>query len=106
MKLLTKITAVSLLSLSVLGAANAESVIVPSDNYVTSKLCVAAAQGNKAKLARAMKTANLSKDFVIEEVKCNQLSFITFVEQYGTEVSEINDYVTNGKYRKEQKPSA
>jgi len=52
-----------------------------------------------------MKKANLSKDFVLEEVKCNQLSFITFLEQYGTEVSEINGYVTNGKYRKEQKSS-
>jgi hypothetical protein len=105
MKLLTKITAISILTLSVFGIAKANSVVVPTDNYITSTLCAAAAQGNKAKLAREMKQAHLSKDFVTEEVKCNDLRFITFVEQYGNEVAEINGYVTNGKYRKEQKSS-
>ena len=103
MKLLTKITAISILTFSAFGIARAESVVVPTDNYITSKLCAAAAQGNKAKLAREMKTAHLSKDFVTEEVKCNDLSFIAFVEQFGTEVVEINGYMTNGKYRKEPK---
>ncbi|MFT6267262.1 MAG: hypothetical protein ACJAVV_000052 [Alphaproteobacteria bacterium] len=84
MKLLTKITVISVLTFSVLGIVNAAPVLVPTDNYVTSKLCVAAAQGNKVKLAREIKNAHLSKDFVIKNVKCNDLSFTAFVDQYAT----------------------
>jgi hypothetical protein len=106
MKLLTKIAAISALTLSVFGIANAQPVLEPTDNYVTSKLCIAAAQGKKIKLASDMKEFHLTKDYVIEEVKCNGLSFTTFVEQYGSQVNEINDYLTRGKYSEEKKDSA
>lgn len=98
MKLLTKITAASVLTLSAISIANAGPVLVPTDNYITSKLCVAAAQGDTAKMAREMRKAHLSKDFVIEKVKCNDLSFTAFVEQYGSESDQMNNYLTNGKY--------
>jgi hypothetical protein len=98
MKLLTKITSISLLSLCVLGAANAKDILISSDDYVTSNLCVTAAQGNKAKLGREIRKAHLSKTIIVEDVTCNGLNFVAFVEKYGTNVYEINDYLTHGKY--------
>jgi hypothetical protein len=100
MKLLTKITVISALTLSVIGVASAEPVLVPADSNVTSKLCVAAAQGKKVKLAREIRKAHLTKYFVIEKVKCNDLSITAFVEQYGTNTDKINDYLSKSKYSK------
>ena len=100
MKLLTKITAISVLTLSVIGVASAETVLVPADSNVTSKLCVAAAQGKKMKLAREIRKAHLTKYFVSEKVKCNDISITAFVEQYGKNADKINDYLSNANYSK------
>ncbi|MFT4652402.1 MAG: hypothetical protein ACJA0G_000390 [Kangiellaceae bacterium] len=106
MKLLTKVTVISALTFSLAGIANAGSALETTDNYITSKLCVAAAQGDKAKLARGMKSARLSKSYVINKMKCNNLSFTTFVDKYGTKTDEVFDYLISSKYSKEQKVAA
>jgi hypothetical protein len=98
MNTLTKTIAITTLTLSSIGLASASSEMVPTDNYVTTKLCVVATEGSKAKLSHAIKKSGLSKHFVTENVKCNELNLITFIEQYGSNVEKMNDFLTNGKY--------
>jgi hypothetical protein len=98
MNTLTKAFAITTLTLSSIGLASASNVIVPSDNYVTTELCVVASEGSKIKLFKAIKKAGLSKNFVTENVKCNELNFIAFIEQYGSNVEKMNNFLTNGKY--------
>jgi hypothetical protein len=98
MNTLTKAFAITTLTLSSIGLASASNLIVPADNYVTTKLCVVASEGSKSKLSQAIKKAGLSKNFVTENVKCNKLNFVTFVEQYGSNVEQMNNFLTNGKY--------
>jgi hypothetical protein len=104
MNTLTKAFAITTLTLCSIGLASASNVIVPADNYVTTKLCVVASEGSKSKLFRAIKKAGLSKNFVTENVKGNELNFIAFIafiafiEQYGSNVAKMNNFLTNGKY--------
>jgi hypothetical protein len=98
MKTLTKAIAITTLTLSSIGIASASNVMVPADNYVTSKLCVVASEGNKTKLSKAIKKTGLSKNYVAANVKCNELDIVAFIEQYGTNVEKMNNYLTSGKY--------
>lgn len=98
MKTFTKAIVITTLTLSSIGMASASNVMVPTDNYVTTKLCMVASEGSKGKLSRAIKDAGLSKHFITKNVKCNELNFVTFVEQYGSNVEKINNFLTNGKY--------
>jgi hypothetical protein len=98
MNTLTKAIAITTLSLSSIGIASASNVMVPADNYVTSKLCVVASEGSKSKLSNAIRKTGLSKNFVAENVKCNELNIVAFIEQYGSNVEKMNNYLTSGKY--------
>jgi hypothetical protein len=57
-----------------------------------------ASEGNKGKLSKAIKKSGLNKHFITENVKCNELNFVNFIEQYGSNVEQINNFLTNGKY--------
>ena len=98
MNTLTKTIAVTALTLSSIGLVSASNVVVPADDYVTTNLCVVASEGNKTKLSRAIRKAGLSKNFVAKNVKCNELNITAFIEQYGSNVEKMNDFLTNGKY--------
>lgn len=47
-----------------------------------------------------MKQTGLSQKFVAENVKCNDINIINFVELHGDKVEEINNFLTKGKYSK------
>ena len=98
MNTLTKAITVTTLTLASIGLASASNEIVPADNYVTTKLCMVASEGSKAKLSKAIKKSGLSKHFVAANVKCNELNMVNFIEQYGTNVEQINNFLTSGKY--------
>jgi hypothetical protein len=98
MNTLTKAIAITTLTLSSIGMASASNVIVPADDYVTTKLCMVASEGSKTKLSKAIRKSGLSKHFITENVKCNELNIVAFVEQYGSNVEQMNNYLTNGKY--------
>lgn len=98
MNTLTKAISITALTLSSIGLATASTVMVPTDNYVTTKLCVVASEGSKAKLSKAIKKTGLSKRYVVSNVKCNELNLISFIEQYGSNVEKMNNFLTNGKY--------
>ena len=99
MNTLTKAITITALTLSSIGLASASNIMVPTDSYVTTKLCMVASEGSKAKLSKAIRKSGLSKHFVAANVKCNELNLVNFIEQYGTNVEQINNFLTNGKYR-------
>ena len=98
MNTLTKAIAITTLTLSSIGLASASNVMVAADNYVTSKLCVVASEGSKAKLSQAIKKTGLRKHYIATNVKCNELNLVNFIEQYGSNVEQMNNFLTNGKY--------
>jgi hypothetical protein len=98
MNTLTKALAITTLTLSSIGLASASNVIVPADNYVTTKLCIVASEGSKSKLSHAIKEAGLSKHYVTTNVKCNELNLVSFIEKYGSNVEKMNNFLTNSKY--------
>lgn len=98
MKTFTKTIVIAALTFSSIGFASATTEFVPADDYVTTKLCLVASQGNKAKLSRTIKDSGLSKRYVAQNVKCNEQNIVAFVEQYGNDAENINNFLTSGKY--------
>ena len=94
----TKAISVTAIILSSIGLASASNVMIPADNYVTTKLCLVASEGSKTRLSKAIKNSGLSKHYVTQNVKCNELNLVNFIEQYGSNVEQINNFLTNGKY--------
>ena len=87
MKTFTKIVMVAGLTFGAMATAQANSQFVAADDAITSEICVIAAKGNKMKLHKAIKEAGLTRGFVEDNVTCNELPIVDFVEQYGD-----NDY--------------
>jgi len=98
MKTLTKTIAVITFSLATIGMANAATVVA-ADNSVTTKLCVAAAQGSKIRMHIAVKDSHLSKSFIVDKIQCNDKSFLSFVAQYAKNPEKITYLLTNGKVK-------
>lgn len=92
MKYLT--TAIFTLSLSLVATANAANVVAKDDSRAT-KLCVTAAQGNRAAMHNAIKTSGYSKRFIVNNIKCNDQNFGDFVAQYGKSPEAMNKTLTN-----------
>ncbi|MAQ00656.1 MAG: hypothetical protein CL586_00750 [Alteromonadaceae bacterium] len=98
MKTFTKIVMVAGLTFGAMATAQANSQFVAADDAITSEICVVAANGNKMKLHKAIKDAGLTRGFVEDNVTCNELPIVEFVEQYGENVAKINRYITAGDY--------
>ncbi len=98
MKTITKILTTIVITLTTAGIANAANV-VPKDNYTTTKLCLTASKGNTFKMNKAIMDTNLSKSFIVENVQCNNLDIVNFVEEYGTNVVKMNNLLTGGEYQ-------
>jgi|TARA_B100000780_G_C21115527_1_gene451257 hypothetical protein len=98
MKTFTKIVMVAGLTFGAMATAQANSQFVAADDAITSEICVIAAKGNKMKLHKAIKEAGLTRGFVEDNVTCNELPIVDFVEQYGDNVAKINRYITAGDY--------
>ncbi|MGV2873913.1 DUF3718 domain-containing protein [Colwellia sp. E150_009] len=102
MKILTqkmiKALTVITLTLSTMGVANATSNVVTADDYVTSKICVAAAGESKIKLRNVIKDSGLSKRFVVNKVTCNDQNILEFVQEYGDKPEVMLNVLTKGKY--------
>ena len=100
MKTLTKTLAIISLSLGAITVANANPVLVSTDNSQSTEICMAAASGSKLQLRQAIKDTGLTKQKVNNLISCNGLTLVDFVEAYGSDVVEVNDYITNGEYSK------
>lgn len=98
MKTFAKTIAVIGLTFGAISGVAAQPTLVASDNSVTSQLCVTAATGDAMQLHKKMKTLRVSKSYVTEQLTCNGMPVVEFVEQYGKHVADVNDYVTSGEY--------
>lgn len=91
----TKILSTIVLTFTGLSANAAE--FVATDKAESTNLCVTAANGNKMKLNHMLKNSHLNKSFIIENVKCNDLPFLAFVEQQGNQPEKIIAMMTRGQ---------
>ena len=93
-----KTLTVIVLTLSTIGMANATSKLVAADDYVTSKVCVAAAGESKIQLHKEIEDSGLSKKFIAKNVTCNKQNILAFVQEFGDSPEKMNNGLTNGKY--------
>ena len=100
MKTLTKVIAISVLTLSTIGFASASEKLVPTDNFTGTKLCVVAAEGNKLQLNRAINKSGMNKGYIVENLKCNGMDLLSFVEQHGSNSHTINTFLAGKDYNK------
>ncbi len=96
MNTLTTLLTATVLTLTTDSAVNAAE-LVGTDKSITTKLCLTAAKGNIAAMRFAIKHSRLSKNYIIENVQCNQQSFLSFVEQYGNNSERMNYLLTRNK---------
>lgn len=99
MKTLTKTLITSTFILLTTGAAYASS-LEAANNSKTTQICIAAAEGNKARLHIKIKESGLSKVFVANNVKCNDQDITSFVAIHGKDPVTINSILN--KYRKDK----
>ncbi|MBO1255484.1 DUF3718 domain-containing protein [Alteromonas sp. 5E99-2] len=100
MKTLTKVITTTVLTLSAIGFASASEQLVPTDSFTGTKLCVVAAKGNKLKLNRAINKSGMSKRYIVENLKCNGMDLVSFVEQHGSNSHKINTFLAGKGYSK------
>jgi hypothetical protein len=87
MKTFTKIATAFTLTIAAAGASALE--FQATDKYVTTNLCMAAAEGSKMNMRHAIKDSNLSKHFIVKNVKCNDQDFLAFTQQYNENSDKI-----------------
>ncbi|MBO1254686.1 DUF3718 domain-containing protein [Alteromonas sp. 5E99-2] len=100
MKTLTKVIATTVLTLSTIGFASASEQLVPTDSFAGTKLCVVAAKGNKLSLNKEIRESRVSKQYLVENLKCNGMDLVSFVEQYGSNPHNINTFLAGKDYSK------
>ena len=98
MKMFTKVMIAAGLTFGAMSVATAGTELVASDETVGSDICVIAASGNKINLRRAIEDARLTRTEVVENLTCNELPIVEFIEQYGENAMQMNQYITKGKY--------
>ncbi|GLR72619.1 DUF3718 domain-containing protein [Agaribacter marinus] len=79
----------------------ASSKFVAADSEAGTKICMAAVSGSKLKIAKAMKNANVDKQYVLNKMTCNGEKLTDFVAKNGKKPQKINDYLSNKSYRKD-----
>jgi len=99
MNTLTKTLTTIALTVSTIGMANASSTYVAADDYVTSKICTFAVQGDRMELHKAIKDSRLSKKFIAENVTCNDQNIVAFVQENAENPARINNVLTGGKFK-------
>lgn len=87
-----------LITLSLSLTANAHAAeVVAQDNTQVTKLCVTAAQGNRAAMHNAIKNSGYSKRYVVNNIKCNDLPMTDFIAQYGKSPEAMNATLENAR---------
>jgi len=98
MNTMTKVITAMTFSVATIGAANAAQYIA-TDSYVGTELCVKAAKGNEFRMGKAIKANNLTKQYVIENVQCNNMNILSFVEEHGRNADGMQEFLTEGTYQ-------
>ncbi|NVK26303.1 MAG: DUF3718 domain-containing protein [Gammaproteobacteria bacterium] len=103
MNFLTKSITATVLTLTTIGAVNAAPRVIAADNYITSKICAAASGSSSVKLHKVIKDAGLTKQYVVDNVQCNDQNIVSFVSEYGENAEKMVDKLTQGKYKTQVK---
>jgi hypothetical protein len=96
MKKFLMVSAFVSMSLGLAATANASVELVPADSSASTKICIAAAQGNKFKVARAIEYAGVTKSYVNQEVTCNGVAINDFAAQYHNTNDQAQFVATDG----------
>ena len=96
MKTVTKILTTLTLSLSLVGIANA-STLVAKNNSISTELCMTAASGSKNAMHKAIKESRLSNSYVVYNIKCNEQNITDFVTKYGKSPNKMNALLNRGR---------
>ena len=82
MKKFLMISGLVSMSLGMAATANASVEFVPADTSASTKICIAAAEGNKFKVDRTIEYAGVTKRYVKQEMTCNGMPINDFAAQY------------------------
>lgn len=82
MKRFLMVSALVSMSLGMAATANASVELVPADGSASTKICIAAAEGNKFKVDRSIEYAGVTKRYVNQEMTCNGMPIKDFAAQY------------------------
>jgi len=91
----TKIAITLTFTFSFIGQASANNHI-QADNTISTQLCAAAINGNRAVMFNAIKASGYSKQFVVNNIKCNNKDLMSFIEQYGHASAAMKKMLTTG----------
>ena len=69
---------------------------IQADNTISTQLCAAAINGNRAVMFNAIKASGYSKQFVVNNIKCNNKDLMSFIEQYGHASAAMKKMLTTG----------
>lgn len=98
MKTVTKILTTLTISLSLVGLANA-STLVAKDNSISTELCMKAASGSRIAMHKAIKESRLSNSYVVYNIKCNEENITDFVSKYGKSPEKMNALLNRGRIK-------
>jgi hypothetical protein len=96
MKTVTKILTTLTLSLSLVGIANA-STLVAKNKSISTELCMAAASGSRISMNKAIRESRLSNSYVVYNIKCNEQNITDFVTKYGKSPKQMNALLNRGR---------
>ncbi|MCJ8320145.1 MAG: DUF3718 domain-containing protein [Colwellia sp.] len=77
-----KLSIAVLMTTGLIASAQAAD-IKSANNSLSTKLCVAAAAGNRAAMHNEIKASGYSSNFVAKNVQCNGENIISFIEHNG-----------------------
>lgn len=91
MKKIAFVVSIVGMSMGLSGLAQASTTAVAADQSASTKICMAAIQGNKIRFDQAIKNSGLTKRYVVNELKCNGLPVSEFAEKFQSPLANKAD---------------
>ncbi|ASP47540.1 DUF3718 domain-containing protein [Cognaticolwellia beringensis] len=90
------------LAMCIIGATSAVSQaneMIAADNSNITELCMTALAGNRAAMHNNIKSSGYSKPFIVNNVQCNGVSILTFVQQHGRNADAMLRILDRSEHR-------
>ncbi|OKY27965.1 MULTISPECIES: DUF3718 domain-containing protein [Thalassotalea] len=105
MKLITTAITVAALAIAFNSSANSTALtsatLVSANDSVTTTLCMSAAKGSRVALLTSIKQSGYSRQYINNNLHCNDLPVSDFVAKYGKSPEKIQRML-DPKYRQGQ----
>jgi hypothetical protein len=82
-KMTVKKLVLAILMVGATSTMSQANVMVVADNSNFSQLCLTTLAGNRAAMHNHIKSSGYSKPFIVNNVQCNGVSILAFVQQHG-----------------------